>query len=75
MKAMDLAAINAAVLSLALVVPSIVMAQDRLIGLEGQPNFRDLGGYKTYDGERVRTGLVYRSGELPSLPDADVEPG
>ena len=72
MKAMDLAAINAAVLSLALVVPSIVMAQDRLIGLEGQPNFRDLGGYKTYDGERVRTGLVYRSGELPRLTDADI---
>ena len=40
--------------------------------LEGQPNFRDLGGYKTTDGKVVKTGVVYRSGELPRLTDDDV---
>lgn len=44
----------------------------RHIALEGQPNFRDLGGYETADGRTVRWGQVYRSGELPELTDADV---
>lgn len=42
-------------------------------GLEGQPNFRDLGGYQTVDGRTMRTGLVFRSGELPRTTDADLE--
>lgn len=40
--------------------------------LEAQPNFRDLGGHKTSDGRRVKTGEIYRSGELSSLTDDDV---
>jgi len=44
----------------------------RLVDLEGQPNFRDLGGYETTDGRTVRWGQVYRSGELPRLSDDDV---
>jgi len=44
----------------------------RHIDLEGQPNFRDLGGYETTDGRTVRWGQVYRSGELPRLSDDDV---
>lgn len=44
----------------------------RLIGLEGQPNFRDLGGYRTADGRTVKWGQVFRSGELPRLSDDDV---
>ena len=40
--------------------------------LDGQPNFRDVGGYKTEDGKTVKRGLVYRSGELPRLTDKDV---
>lgn len=42
-------------------------------GLEGQPNFRDLGGYETSDGRKLRAGLVFRSGELPRTTDADLE--
>ena len=38
----------------------------RWIFLEGVPNVRDLGGWKTKDGRRVRQGLVYRGGELSS---------
>jgi len=48
-------------------------ADERVVGLQGQPNFRDIGGYKTRDGGKVETGLVYRSGELPRLTDKDLE--
>jgi protein-tyrosine phosphatase len=47
-------------------------APSRHVDLEGQPNFRDLGGYVTADGRAVRWGEVYRSGELPRLSDRDV---
>jgi protein tyrosine/serine phosphatase len=40
--------------------------------LEGQPNFRDLGGARTVGGSLVATGEVYRSGELSALTDADL---
>ncbi|WP_425091780.1 tyrosine-protein phosphatase [Tropicimonas sp. S265A] len=50
-----------------------VAETERFEGLEGQPNFRDLGGYQTTDGRTIRTGLVYRSGELPRTTDADLE--
>jgi protein-tyrosine phosphatase len=39
--------------------------------LDGASNFRDLGGYPTTDGRVVRTGLVYRSGALHALTEAD----
>jgi len=45
---------------------------ERHVVLDGQPNFRDLGGYETVDGRTVKWGQVYRSGELPRLTDADV---
>ena len=44
----------------------------RHIDLEGQPNFRDLGGYQTTDGRTVKWRQVFRSGELPRLTDNDV---
>lgn len=40
----------------------------RNLGLASCPNFRDAGGYRTSDGRWVRTGLVYRSGELKLTP-------
>lgn len=45
----------------------------RRIPLEGQSNFRDIGGYRTADGRKVKTGLIYRSGELPKLSESDVQ--
>jgi protein-tyrosine phosphatase len=45
---------------------------DRHIPLSGQPNFRDLGGYLSCDGRRVKRRLVYRSGELSQLTENDV---
>jgi protein-tyrosine phosphatase len=44
----------------------------RHIALQGQSNFRDIGGYKTIDGHTVKWGQVYRSGELPRLTKEDV---
>jgi protein-tyrosine phosphatase len=44
----------------------------RHIELEGQTNFRDLGMYETADGKITKPGLLYRSGLLSNLSDADV---
>ncbi len=40
--------------------------------LQGASNFRDLGGYLTAGGQRVRSGQVFRSDHLAGLTDADV---
>ena len=42
------------------------------VNLEGCFNFRDLGGYKTSDGRRFRTGLVFRSDGLQMLTPSDL---
>jgi protein-tyrosine phosphatase len=41
--------------------------------LEGAPNFRDLGGHPTSDGRRVRRGVLFRSGVLSDLTEADLD--
>jgi protein-tyrosine phosphatase len=41
--------------------------------LSGQHNFRDLGGIQAGGGEQIRHGLIYRSGDLHSITDEDVE--
>lgn len=46
---------------------------ERRIVLEGSTNFRDLGGYETEAGDRVRWRTVFRSDTLSALTDADVE--
>ena len=48
-------------------------AAERRLVLEGTPNFRDFGGYYTADGRQVRWGRLFRSGQLATLTDADVE--
>jgi protein-tyrosine phosphatase len=45
----------------------------RVIELEGCLNFRDLGGYRTHDGQTVRWGQVFRSDALHLLTPADVQ--
>ncbi|MFD7772257.1 tyrosine-protein phosphatase [Streptomyces sp. NPDC059787] len=45
---------------------------DRLIELDGTVNFRDVGGYRTKDGQWVRMGAVYRTDSLDKLTDADL---
>ena len=45
---------------------------ERRLPLEGESNFRDLGGYRTADGRTVKWGRIYRSGSLDALTDADL---
>ncbi|MFI6866664.1 tyrosine-protein phosphatase [Nocardia sp. NPDC050406] len=49
-----------------------VNTDDRSLHLQGVLNARDGGGYRTTDGKTVRTGLVYRSGDLSKATDADL---
>lgn len=46
---------------------------ERLIPLEGGVNFRDMGGYATEDGRRVKWRRLYRSGTMTRLTSADYE--
>lgn len=48
-------------------------AGERVLPLEGGRNFRDLGGYPTTDGRRVKWGQLYRSGSMASLTSADYD--
>lgn len=41
-----------------------------LIPLAGSYNLRDIGGYETRDGHLVRSGVIFRSGNLDHLPRA-----
>jgi protein-tyrosine phosphatase len=45
----------------------------RRVPLRGAVNFRDVGGYLTRDGRRVRYGRIYRSDSLCHLDDEDHE--
>jgi protein-tyrosine phosphatase len=46
-------------------------AHDRLLPLQGGRNFRDLGGYRAADGRTVKWGMLFRSGSMHGLTDAD----
>lgn len=50
-----------------------VNSSDRRIALRGTHNFRDLGGYVTADGRRVRMGRVFRSDNLGRLAPSAFE--
>ena len=49
--------------------PLVLTVRD--LGLASDPNLRDIGGYRTTDGQWVRMGVVYRSQAL-SLSPADL---
>ncbi|MFJ4792299.1 tyrosine-protein phosphatase [Kitasatospora purpeofusca] len=49
-----------------------LVVADRSLHLASAPNFRDAGGYRTADGQWVRMGVVYRSGDLSKLTDQDL---
>ncbi len=46
---------------------------ERYIELEGTSNFRDLGGYETSDGQKIRKGILFRSDNLSHLTAGDIE--
>lgn len=45
----------------------------RHISMKGGYNFRDLGGYRTFDGKTVKWNTVLRSDDLATLTDDDLE--
>ena len=52
-----------------------MMTEDlpRAVILQGASNLRDLGGWPTGDGRRVRFGRIYRSAALHALTPADLQ--
>lgn len=50
---------------------SVVVMAERMLPLQQGSNFRDIGGYATTDGHRVKWGKVYRSGAMPLLTEVD----
>lgn len=50
-----------------------IWAAERVLPLEGATNFRDLGGYATQDGQRVKWGKLYRSGNMSGLTPSDYD--
>ena len=53
-------------------LPEQMREQMRLLPVAGAANFRDLGGYVTADGRRVKWGMLYRSAALDALRDDDL---
>lgn len=51
---------------------AVLTTAQRIIPFEGIANFRDVGGYRTADGRRVRWGQVYRAGAFASPTEADL---
>jgi protein-tyrosine phosphatase len=49
-----------------------VVAAERRIPFEAVTNFRDLGGYRTRSGGRIRWGRVFRSDALHGMTEGDV---
>ncbi len=48
-----------------------MVVAERRVALEGAVNCRDLGGYETEDGRRVRWGQIFRSDSLARLTEKD----
>ncbi len=61
-------ALQAVLVSLA--VAGFALSAD-LTQLSGAANFRDIGGYKTSDGHKIKPHIIYRSGELSGLTPSD----
>ncbi|AIE80116.1 tyrosine-protein phosphatase [Bacillus tropicus] len=49
-----------------------VTVAERRLPLQGAFNFRDMGGYETTEGRKVKWGKLYRSEELAGLTEWDI---
>jgi protein-tyrosine phosphatase len=50
-----------------------LVVAERTLKLESVNNLRDIGGYQTCDGHRVKWGRVYRAGNLSRINDPDLQ--
>ena len=50
-----------------------LVVADRSLHMADDPNLRDVGGYRTPDGQWVRMGVLYRSGALNNLSPAETQ--
>lgn len=50
-----------------------LQSAERILPLKSFPNFRDIGGYKTKDGRRVRWNRLFRGGSMDNLSDDDLQ--
>lgn len=50
---------------------ALLASDERVLKLEGSSNFRDMGGYQTDNGQRIRLGQLYRSGTMSGLTETD----
>ncbi|WP_163652233.1 tyrosine-protein phosphatase [Listeria sp. PSOL-1] len=48
------------------------VVSERTIKMEGTFNFRDMGGYSSANGRRVKWGKLFRSGNLVNLTENDI---
>jgi protein-tyrosine phosphatase len=49
------------------------MVAARSVQMDSIPNFRDLGGYLTTDGESTCWGKIFRSGDISNMGDIDLQ--
>ena len=52
-------------------ISNYMISNSREIVLDGGINFRDIGGYQSRDGRRVKWRKILRSGHLSNLTDTD----
>ncbi|MCL2335082.1 MAG: tyrosine-protein phosphatase [Endomicrobia bacterium] len=53
--------------------PDFFYVSERHIPMRGTPNFRDLGGIVNKHGRQIKWGKFFRSGNISSLTDEDLE--
>jgi protein-tyrosine phosphatase len=54
-------------------LPSRDLGDERRVALLGAYNFRDVGGYGTARGQVMKRGMVFRSDQMSTLADRDLE--
>jgi protein-tyrosine phosphatase len=63
---------NLSIILFVFLVEMIACADNRILPLEGALNARDLGGYASADGNHVKWGMIFRTGDLKELTDTDL---
>jgi len=49
------------------------IVSSRSVPMDSIPNFRDIGGYLSSQGQKTRWGMIYRSGEISRMSEWDIQ--